>query len=70
MNFLPLFDKGVVLCDSAEGQFFHEIDLVWRFHVLVFERLDNHWESSTEQHYLTILWMECKQLLNDRREFG
>ena len=35
MNLLPFFHKSVILCDTAECEFVHEVDLVWSLHVLV-----------------------------------
>lgn len=69
MNLLLLFNKGVVLGDTAESEFVHQVDLVWLVHVLVLEALDNDGEGRGEEHDLTILRVESQELLNDRGEF-
>lgn len=70
VDFLALFHKGVVLGNTAQSKFVHEVDLEGVFHVLIRESLDSNWECSTEEHDLASLWVELKELLNDRCEFG
>mgnify|MGYP007051646149 CR=1 FL=1 len=86
VNLLPLFDIGVVLGDTAEGELVHQIDLVWGTHVLVLatrqtqfyckketthlEVLDNHRESGAEKHNLSLLRQERQQLLHHRCKLG
>ena len=48
MNLLAFFDKGVVLGDSTESEFVHEVDLVRRVHVLVGKVLDRDGEGGGE----------------------
>lgn len=35
VNLLPFFDVGVILGDTLEGEFFHQVDFVWLHHVSV-----------------------------------
>ena len=35
VHFLSLFDKSVILSDTAQCQFVHEVDLVRRVHMFV-----------------------------------
>ena len=37
MDFLPLRDVGVVLCDALQGELLHQVDLVGLLEVLVLE---------------------------------
>ncbi len=69
VDFLLLFDEGVVLGDSAESEFVHEIDLVGISHMLIFELFDNHWEGCAEQHDLSIFGVEVEELLDDDSKF-
>lgn len=70
VDFLLLFNEGVILGDTAEGEFVHEVDFVWLVHVLNGEGLDGSREGCAEKHYLAVLGVELKKLLNDRCEFG
>lgn len=45
-----LLDERVVLGDTTEGEFVHQVDLMRIFHVFVGEVLDSDWESSGEEH--------------------
>lgn len=38
-DFLLLLKEGVILCNTAKSQLFHEIDLIWLVHVLVLMQL-------------------------------
>ena len=38
VDFLPLRDVGVVLCDALQGQLLHQVDLVGLLEVLVLGR--------------------------------
>lgn len=70
MNFLALFDKCIVLRDTAQSQFVHEVDFVWFRQEFVFERLDNHGERCGKQHDLPLWRTKANQLLNDWLELG
>ena len=39
MNFLLFFDECVILGYSTESEFIHQVDLIWRFHVLVLKTM-------------------------------
>ena len=68
VHLLLLFDESVVLCDTAQRQLVHQVDLVRRVHMLVLEVLNDDGEGSAEQHHLPILRMKSEQLLDDGRE--
>ena len=70
VDLLLLFNEGVVLGDTPEGEFVHEVDLIWFLHMLVFEFLDHHWECGREEHDLSISGVEIQQLFNNHCEFG
>lgn len=69
MHLLLLFDKGIVLSNTTESKFVHQVDFVWRVHMLVLEALDHNRERGAEEHDLAIFRVEAEQLLNDRGEF-
>ena len=69
VNLLALLNEGIVLSDTAEGEFVHEVDFEGCVHVLIGESLDGDRESCTEQHDLAILGVELEELFDDRCEF-
>lgn len=56
MNLLFLLDKGIVLRDTLQCQFVHQIDLVGVTHVLPHEGLNGQRECGRIQQNLSILW--------------
>ena len=70
MHFLSFFDKGIVLCNTAQRELVHEVDLVGLDHVAVLEILDDEWERGREEHDLPLLGEKAEQLLHDWGEFG
>jgi len=46
MDFLPLLNKGVVLCHTFESKFVHKIDFVWFPQESIFEVFYSDRESS------------------------
>lgn len=69
VNLLALFNEGVVLGDTAESEFVHEVDFERRIHILIGESLDGDGESRTEQHDLAILRVELEELFDNWRKF-
>lgn len=70
VHLLLLFNERVVLRDTAEGKLIHEVDLVWRVHVLVLEALNNDRKGGAEEHDLAVLRTEREQLFDDGSELG
>lgn len=70
VDLLCFRNVSVVLSDSSESEFVHQVDLVRLVHVLVRKALYQDRERCTEKHNLAILRMKCKQLFDDDREFG
>ncbi len=70
VDFLLLFNKGVVLRDTTERKLVHEVDFVWVGHVFDGKCLNRSWESGGEQHDLAIFWVELEEILDNGREFG
>lgn len=70
VDLLLLFNKGVVLGDTAEGELVHEVDLVGVVHVLVLEVLDNDGESGREEHDLAVSGVKGDELIDGRGELG
>jgi len=70
VHLLPLFNVGIVLSNTAEGELIHEVDLVGIPHVVIREGLDGDREGGGEEHDLTVFRMELEQLLDDRGELG
>ena len=69
MDFLALFNEGVILGDTAQSEFIHEVDFVRIIHVLVREGLDSDGECCAEQHDLAVIWVELQKLFNNGCEF-
>lgn len=70
MHFLSFFDESVVLSNTTEGEFLHEVNLVGRVHVLILEILDDHRESRAKEHDLSVGGHKIEKLFHDRGEFG
>jgi len=70
MNFVSLVDEGIVLGDTLQSQFFHEIDLVGLLHPLVLESLNSLREGGREQHDLARGWGEGQNAINTLLKLG
>ena len=70
MNFLLFFNKSIVLCDTAQCEFVHEVDLIGAVHILDRESLNRSREGSAEEHDLPILRMELQELFDNGCKFG
>ena len=68
MKLLLLLKVGIVLCDTLESQFLHEIDELRGLDVLGLELLNLHRVSSREEHDLLVLWHNLNDLSNDTLE--
>lgn len=66
MDFLLLFQEGVILRHSSESELVHKIDFVRLLHPLVFEVLDDDRESSRKEHDLSLFWHKRQELFDDR----
>jgi hypothetical protein len=70
VHFLPLLDEGVVLRNTLQGEFFHEIDLVGLPKESFLEVLDGDGECGREEQDLLFVWHEVDYLLHERLELG
>lgn len=70
MYFLLLFNEGVVLRDTPESKFIHEVNFIRVLHVFIGEGLYGDWESRAEKHDLAVARVELQKLLNYGSEFG
>lgn len=70
MDLLLLFNESVVLGDTTERKLVHQVDLIWRVHVLVLEALHHNWEGGTEKHDLSVFGMKSKKLLHNWGKLG
>lgn len=83
VHFLSLFDIGVVLGDTFQGELIHEVDVEGLDHVSILpvslagrgptwsthrKVLDDVRECCREEHDLSLLRTEGQQLFNDRSE--
>ena len=62
MDLLTFLDESIILCNAAEGQFVHQVDLMGRFHMFVLNPrpellFDIDWG---ERKYLKILYDQGK----------
>mmetsp|Transcript_53819 Transcript_53819/g.123829 ORF Transcript_53819/g.123829 Transcript_53819/m.123829 type:complete len:222 (+) Transcript_53819:1549-2214(+) len=69
VHLLPLLHKCVELCHAFEGQFLHQIDLVWSVHEAILEDLDLLREGGGEEQYLPLLGHVLDDLLDQWHEF-
>ena len=65
VDLLPLLHEGVVLGDSLQGQFVHQVDLVRISHVLPHEGLDREGEGGRIKEDLSGLWKMADQPESD-----
>ena len=63
MDLLSLFDVGVVLRDTAEGEFVHEIDLIGGLHMFILRAQNTSLSTNTIRKNKTHL-----EVLYDQRE--
>lgn len=69
VDLLLFFNEGVVLGDTLQREFLHEVDDVRFAQVLVLEFLDGNRESSRVQENLSVLRHEVDNLGDDGLEF-
>lgn len=70
VDLLLLLHKGIVLSDTAKGEFVHKVDFVRGDHVFIREVLDGQGESGGKQHDLAVLGVKLQELLDDGGEFN
>ena len=69
-NLLSLLHKRIVLCDTLEGQLFHEVHLVGVVEVAITKVFDGNGEGGGQQHNLSRSSHVRQHLLHQDREFG
>ena len=60
MEFFFLFEVGIVLGDTLQGQLIHQVNILRVRHVIFLETFDGYWISCGEERYLTIYRHEIK----------
>lgn len=65
MHFLLLLHKSIVLGQTLQSQFLHEVDDVWLLQPAILELLHSNREGCGVQHDLPIIRQMRDQLLNN-----
>jgi hypothetical protein len=68
VDFLPLFNKSIKLCNSLQCKFIHKVNDIGFREIFVLELLDSHRECCREHQNLPIRWKIPNQFLNRRLE--
>lgn len=68
VDLLLLFDKCIVLRNTAQSELIHQVDLEWIGHMLVGELFDRHGEGSREEHKLPVVRVVAENFLDGRGE--
>ena len=69
VDFLAFLHKGIVLGDTSQCQFIHEVDFIGVLNMTLLKVLDSHRKSRREQADLMAWHTETEELFQDGLEF-
>lgn len=68
MEFLLLFEIGIILCETLKSQLIHEVNKLGIRHILLLESSDGNWISGGEQRNLFVRWHQLNYLSDNNLE--